>query len=218
MIQFEDVALFQGLNETELNHLKGCLHEKSFEKGEILFSEGNGCQRVFIVKEGRIKIFRMAENGREQIIEILGPGETCACNPGNVAWFCSSSGQALSETKVWYLSRQDYLELIEKNHEVSHSLNRIFAKKLQCFTSLIEEVSLKDVRQRLIKFLLDMFDQNESNTLFISLTREQIAQQIGTSRETVSRYLSQLKDAHLISLESHQITILDQQGLKALLK
>lgn len=222
-VTLKDVPLFHGLSSDQLEMIKKCLHEKSFKKGDALFSEGSGCERVFIVKSGRVKVFRTAANGREQILEILDPGDTCACNPGNVVWFCSSSGQAMDETTVWYLSRTDYIKMVEENSQVSHTLNEVFAARIQCFASLIEEVSLKDVRKRLIKFLLDMLadkhkDKAVNDILFISYTREEIAQRLGTSRETIARYLTQLKDAHLIEMKPYQIIIKDKAGLEALLK
>jgi CRP/FNR family transcriptional regulator len=221
-VKIEQVPLFQGLSKRELELVRTCLREKSFTKGEVLFREGQGCERVFIVKAGRIKIIRTASTGREQILETLEPGDTCACNPGNVVWFCSSTAMAAIPSEVWFLRRDDYVRLVRSNEAVSHTLNEIFAKRLQCFTSLIEEVSLKDARKRLVKFLLDMLARKKqpaakNEALFIPFTREEIAQRLGTSRETVARYLTQLKEAGLIELKPYQIVILDRAGLEKLL-
>ena len=90
------IPLFQDLSQKELNSLKKHLREKSFDKGEILFFEGQNCNRVFVVQAGRVKFFRTSASGREQILEVLGSGDTCACNPGAVAWHCSATAQALT--------------------------------------------------------------------------------------------------------------------------
>ena len=105
---------------------------------------------------------------------------------------------------------------------MSLALNRIFADKLRCFGALIEEVSLKDTKKRIVKFLLDMLAQKGSSagkkeTLEIPFTREELAQRIGAARETAARHLHQLKRARLIDIKPHQITILNKEGLEKLL-
>ncbi len=219
---FKQIPFFQGLTAGDLEMVRQCLKEKSFSKGEILFSEGRGCERVFFVQSGRVKLYRMTSSGREQILEVLGPGETCACNPGISNWFCSSTAEAVTAAKVWFLSRPDYVRLIQTNSQLAHALNRIFAEKLQCLSSLVEEVSLKDVKSRLVKFLLDMLahEQNQSlkrQALFLPFTREEIAQRLGAARETVARQLYQLKRRKLIEIKPCQIIILDKTGLENLL-
>lgn len=212
-VSLKDVPLFQGLSPAELSAVKGCLIEKNFEKGQMLFHEGALCERVFIVQEGRVKLYRTASTGREQTLETLGVGDTCACNPGNSNWSCQSSAEALTPCKVWFLSRDNYVRMVQTNAKVSQALNRLFAERLRCFGSLIEEVSLKDSKKRLVKFLLDMLAQSTA----ISFTQEEIAQRLGTARETVARQLSQLKSSGLIDLKAHQILIRDKEGLKNLL-
>ncbi|MBI4394883.1 MAG: Crp/Fnr family transcriptional regulator [Candidatus Omnitrophica bacterium] len=221
-LSLKEVPLFQGLSEGELNSIKTCLREKSFEKGEILFYEGKCCERVFIVQSGRVKLYRTASSGREQILETLGPGDSCACNPGSSTWACASTAEAMTPAAVWFISRNDYVRMVNTSSKISHTLNRLFAEKLKSFGSLIEEVSLKDVKKRLIKFLLDMLAETthksgEESVLLIPFTREEIAQRIGTARETVARYLYQLKRAKLIDIKPKQIIVRNKEGLEKLL-
>ncbi|MBI4387890.1 MAG: Crp/Fnr family transcriptional regulator [Candidatus Omnitrophica bacterium] len=167
-----------------------------------------------------MKLYRTASSGREQILETLGPGDTCACNPGSLTWSCSTTAEAVTACTVWFLSRNDYMRIVATNSKVTTALNRLFAKRLQCFSSLIEEVSLKDSKQRLIKFLLDMFQekaQNPEKAVFLPFTREEIAQRIGTARETVARHLYQLKKAGLIDIKPKRILIRNQKGLEKLI-
>ena len=108
-------------------------------------------------------------------------------------------------------------DLVQTNSKLSHSLNRLFAERLCRFSNLIEEVSLNDVRKRLIKFLLDMLNEapsQDKKSLLIPFTREEIAQRVGSARETVVRYLHELKRDRLIDIKSHQIIILDKEGLE----
>lgn len=195
-----------------MDAVKKCLIEKNFKKGEALFFEGKACERVFIIKSGKVKLYRTSSSGREQVLETLNAGDTCACNPGSPAWNCSSSAEAMTPCAVWFLSRDNYVRMVQTNSKVSQALNRLFADRLKCFSSMIEDMSLKDVKKRLVKFLLDMQTENE-----FPFTREEVAQRIGTARETVARYLYQLKRARLIDIKPRQIIIRDKQGLEKLL-
>lgn len=219
------IPLFQGLPARDLAVLESSLREKTCKKDEILLNEGLPCEKIFIVQTGRIKLYRMTSSGREQILEMLGPGDTCACNPGSAEWFCSATAQAVTPAKVWLLSRDQYMRMVQNNSTISQVLNRIFADKLRCYSSLIEEVSLKDTKKRLVKFILDMLAHKaktplevRKDVLFIPFTREELAQRIGTARETAARQLHHLKRANLIDIKPHQIIILNQQGLEKLLQ
>lgn len=221
-LTIKDIPLFQSLSPSELDSVQTCLREKSFRKGEFLFMEGQCCERVFIVRSGRVKLFRTASSGREQTLETLEPGDTCACNPGSLKWNCQSSAQALTPCTVWFLNRDDYVRMVQNNSKMSHTLNQLFAERLVNYSSLIEEVSLKDVKKRLVKFLLDMLQENQSKSaggmLFLPFTREEIAQRLGTVRETVARYLSQLERAGVIQIKPKQIIVKDKKALAKLLE
>lgn len=217
-LSIRDVPLFKNLSEAEFQAVRQCLKEKSFQKGESLFLEGSLCERVFFVRSGRVKLTRTSSSGREQILETLGPGNTCACNPGASNWHCSSTAIAITPCSVWFLSRENYIKLVQTQSKVSQALNRLFAERLQCFSALIEEVSLKDSRKRLVRFLLGMLPEGANkDTLAVSFTREELAQRLGMARETVARQLSQLKSKKLIDIKSHQIVLRDKAGLEKLL-
>jgi CRP/FNR family transcriptional regulator len=218
-VSIEKIPFFQSLNPRELERMRQCLREKNFSKGETLFVEGKSCERVFFVKSGRVKLTRISAAGREQILETLGPGDTCACNPGAREWSCSANAEALTACTVWFLSREEYVRLVEANTALSHTLNNLFARRLQCYGNLIEEVSLKDSRKRLVKFLLDMLADQPSpgNTLSLPFTREELAQRIGVVRETVARQLYQLKRLKLIDIHPRQVLIRNRKGLENLL-
>lgn len=221
-MNLKEAPLFEGLSMSELKRVEDCLREVSFGRNEILFNEGAGCERVYIVRSGRVKLYRMAASGREQTLETLGPGDTCACNPGAALWHCSATAQAVAPATVWVMSRFDYIQMVQSSTQLAHALNKLFAHKLQCMIALVEEISLKDVKKRLVKFLLDMLKEKagssaKSKVLFIPFTREEIAQRLGAARETVARHLSALKRKKLIDLKPHQIIILDQSGLEKLL-
>ncbi len=143
------VPLFSGLSSSQIKAMEGSVRERAFSKGDILFFDGKPCDQIVIVKSGRVKVFRTASSGREQILEVLNPGDTCACNPGASAWCCSSSSQALTDCEVWILPREKYALMVRSNSQMAHALNDLFAKRLQKLSSLIEEVSLDEPKRRI---------------------------------------------------------------------
>jgi CRP-like cAMP-binding protein len=155
-IEIKDIPFFHDLSPAHLGAVRKCLTEKSFKKGDVIHNEGDSCSRIFFVRAGRIKVGRTSSAGKEQIFEVLGPGDTCACNPTSLNWSCPSSAEAAEDSQVWFLSRESYIKMVNENSTLMHALNALFAKRLQCFANIIEEVAMKDTKKRLIKFLLDM--------------------------------------------------------------
>lgn len=222
-LEVKNIPFFHGLTEGELNSVKLCLIEKKFNKGEVVHSEGGECSSLFFVKAGRVKVYRTSFQGKEQIYEILKAGDTCACNPGEFIWKCATSAEAVDDSILWFLSRENYVRMVSSNSKLMHALNELFAKRLQCFSDLIEEVTLKDSKKRLVKFLLDILAEKKggpvkNDTLFIQSTREEIARRLGVARETVARHISALKSKKLIDVKPYQIIILNRKGLEDLLK
>ena len=221
-VLLEEIPFFHELSEADLSSVKERLTEKTFAKGELLFVEGNVCEGTFFVKSGWIKMYRTSVSGTVQSLEVLGSGETCTCNPGARNWTCTLTAQALTPCTVWFLAKEDYVRLIQSNPKLSQLLNRIFAERLQRASSTIAELSSEDSRKRLVRLLLDLLAKSgskhfEKAVLPVPLTREELAQMIGTSRETVVRQLYELRRQKLIDIQSRRIVILDRQGLKKLL-
>ncbi|MDP2654414.1 MAG: Crp/Fnr family transcriptional regulator [Candidatus Omnitrophota bacterium] len=218
-IPIADIPLFRGLSPQDLRAIQSCLIEKRLTKGQFLYTEGDGCQRILIVRSGRIKIFKMSAEGREQILEVLNAGDTCACNPGKQNWCCSSSAQALTDCVVWYLPREQYVRLVQDNSRLSRALIQLLAERLFRFGSLIEQVSLNDTQKRLARFILDMNEnsvakRNHQNLVSIPFTRGEIAQRVGSTRETVTRHLNAFKKAGYVEILPGEILIRDVEGLR----
>lgn len=220
-LALQEIPFFKNLPESDLREIRNCLREKSFKKGETLFLESALCDRIFFVRTGRIKLYRMSSTGREQTLQTLEPGDTCACNPGAANWVCPSTAEAVVASTVWYISKEEYLQLLKSHPSLAYNLNHLLAQRLQGFSSLIEEVSLEHSRHRLIKFLLEMLAHHQdshNNQLTVSFTREELAQRLGIARETVSRQLNELKRKKLIDIELHRIIIRNSAALQKLLE
>ena len=216
--------LFKNLSSTEWEYVRSCIREKSFAKGEFLYECGDDCQRIIIIKTGNVKVFRPNSSGREQTLQILMPGDTCACNPGEPSWKCSACAAAMTDCDVWYLSRMDYIYLVNRYSKLSGALNHVLAQRLKRMNSLVEEVSLENSRKRLVKFLLGLFDAPEcecrcgqKDCLEVPYNYEEIARRLGVVRETMTRHLNQLKRHRLIDIQPRRIIILNRKALEEML-
>lgn len=215
-IPLKDVSLFKDLSPRQLTALKPYLKEKKFEKGESLFFEGDPCERIFIVQSGRVKVFRLSVSGKEQILEVLEKGDSCACNPASKTWSCFASAQALTPVRAWLISREHYARMLKDDAALMQQLNQLLARRMCRFCALIEELALDAPDRRLAKFLLDMAETNGSpaGKDCVPFTHEEISQRIGLVRETVSRHLQKFKRLDLIELKPQQIRVVNRAGLQ----
>lgn len=213
-----EIPLIRGLPKELFAQIKSNAKINNYKKGDIISYEGKMCGRILFVRSGRIKISCAAPNGKEQILEVLGPGDTCACNTGQAAWQCSSSSQALTDCSVWILPRRYFMQYIHSNSKFAHSLNEVFAERLRKLSSLIRDVSLDGPQKRLAKFLVDMAQSDssrqEDGLTYLDFTHEEISQRLGFVRETVTRHLQQFKRRGLIDIKPRRLIIFDEVGLK----
>ncbi|MCR4336982.1 MAG: Crp/Fnr family transcriptional regulator, partial [Candidatus Omnitrophica bacterium] len=194
-----------------------------YEKGEFIFECGEPCERIIIMQSGNIKIFRMSSSGREQTLEILKPGDTCACNPGVLNWKCSVYARAVTACRVWYLARTDYVRLVKLNPKLSQALNQILAQRLCRLNALVEDVSLESSKKKLVKFILGMLEVSEyrcqdRRCICIPYNYEEIAHRLGMVRETITRHLNQFKRQGFIDIKPHQIIVCNRQALLDILQ
>lgn len=217
--QLAKVRLFQSLSKEELALLKTHLHEKHFQKGEIIHFENALCHKVFFVHTGKVKLYKTAPDGKQQILESLSVGDSCACNPAEKEWTCNTTAEALEASQVLFLTRDRYIELIQSNPRVCLGLNRILADKLRCFGSLIGEIALIGPKKRIARFLLDMFPLDSSlDNVSVGFTRQEMANHVGIARETFIRHLQELQKLRIIQVKAKKIQIRDRGALEGMLK
>lgn len=215
------IALFDSLDDETLKIFHSQMKTSSLRKGEILCQAGDLCQNIYILKYGRIKMFRLSEEGKEQILDILESGDTCACHPGMVNWLCNSFLEVIEDSQVYRVDRSTFSNWIIKHRILSSNLNRIFAEKLKKFTLMIEDLSIQDVQTRLIHFLIQESKIHGIPTphgimIQLSLTRSDLGSQIGAARETVTRCIQHLKKLNYIEVTGKNITLINFNKLKEL--
>jgi CRP/FNR family transcriptional regulator, dissimilatory nitrate respiration regulator len=216
----EDVAsipLFEGLPDDEVHQLSAIAAERSFRRGESIFLEGDEGDGFYVVLSGRVKIFKLSMEGKEQTLHLFGAGEPF----GEVALFAGrrfpANAEAMEESRVLFFPRDAFAGLIRDNPSVAMNLLALLSVRLRRFTALIEDLSLKEVPGRLSAYLLYLSRQGKGGQdLVLDVTKAQLASLLGTIPETLSRILGRMSREGLIESDGRRIRLLDLEGLESL--
>jgi CRP/FNR family transcriptional regulator len=208
------LPLFHGLTPQQCAKLASIAVRKLYAKGESFFKEGDDAQGFFLILSGKVKVFKLSLEGKEQIFHILTTPEPF----GEAAVFAGqhypANAEALVQTQVLFFSRHSFLNLIRQEPSIALSMLALLSLRLRKLTTLVENLSLKEVPGRLAAYLLLLNDRNDSNTIVeLDVSRNQLASLLGTIPETLSRILKRMADEKLIKADARTISILDKQGL-----
>jgi CRP/FNR family transcriptional regulator len=211
------IPLFEGLSRGELEDLSLIVDDLTVVKGEAIFLEGDDGNGFYVVISGKVKIFKVSWEGKEQILHIFGPGEPFGEVPVFGGKQFPASAEALEKGRVFFFPREDFSALIKKNPELALNLLAVLSKRLRRFTSLIENLSLKEVPGRLAAYLLYLRGSGEGTAeLELDISKGQLASLLGTIPETLSRILGKMSNGGFIESEGSLIRIMDLQGLEGL--
>lgn len=214
------VPFFAVLPLEELKSLARHCVVRRLDKDEVLFSEGDPCEGLLIVQSGAVKLCKMAETGREQVLVIERAGSTVAELPLFDGGSFPASAIAVENSTLLFLPKREFLELCRGNSEVAFAVIKTLASRFRYLTSLVEELSLKEVSHRLARFLRDRalrYGVRSRRGLEFPLeeTNQEIGAEIGTVRDLVSRNLRRFVDRGLIKMERRKVIVLDMDELEA---
>lgn len=209
-----DLPLFSALSVAELRQLMRQSAVRAYKRHEIIFMEGDPYAGLYLVLSGRVKVFKTNPEGKEQIIHLVGPREPFADVPLFTGGPYPATAQALEDTRVLFIAKQAFLDLLQGNPEISLRMLGAFAKRLRRMVQLVEELSLKEVTTRLARYLLDESKNAAHPTFQLPISKANLAAYLGTIPETLSRSLRELEDNGIISVQGKQITIRNQQMLQ----
>jgi CRP/FNR family transcriptional regulator len=212
------IPLFQGLNESARAALSGIVRQKNFLKGQSIFEEGEPGHGFFVVAGGRVKIFKLSAEGKEQILHIFGAGEPFGEVPVFTGRHFPANAEALEDTNTLYFPRKDFINLISSHPDVALNMMAVLSKRLHTFTDLIENLSLKEVPGRLAAFLLFQCKLDDKpDTVRLDISRSQLASILGTIPETLSRIMTRMAQSGLIEVQGkREIVIVDREALQEL--
>jgi CRP/FNR family transcriptional regulator len=211
------IPLFEGLPQDQLKELAEIIIQKDFKRGQMIFSEGDEGTGFYVAISGRVKIFKLSLEGKEQILHIFGSGEPFGEVPVFTGRHFPAHAQAMDESRVFFFPREAFVDLIRENPSIALNMLAVLSMRLRRFTVLIDDLSLKEVPGRLAAYLLYVSEQNQdASELELAITKGQLASLLGTIPETLSRIFGRMAKQGLIASEGHRIKILNRAGLKGL--
>src|SRR5690242_14898158 len=183
--------LFASLTEKELQALAARTIRRRFQRGELLFGEGDPCTGLFLVASGKIRIFKLSASGREQVLAIEGPGSSFAELPVFDGGNYPAAASALEDAEVLFISRKDFQNFCREHPDVGLKVIAIVGSRLRRLVGIIEELSFTTVRQRLIALVLRLAQADGTpgkGGIRVELTKshQDLAAELGTVRELVS--------------------------------
>ena len=215
--QIANIPLFEGLPKDQLQDLASIAVEKTFKRGQTVFSEGDSGIGFYVVSTGRIKIFKVSAEGKEQILHIFGPGEPFGEVPVFEGRRFPAHAVALEDSNFLFFPRAAFTDLIKKNPSLALNMLAVLSRRLRRFTVLVDNLSLKEVPGRLAAHLLYLSEAKGAvEEVTLDLPKGQLAGFLGTIPETFSRILTRLAKQGLIRTDGPRIKILDRQGLSDL--
>jgi CRP/FNR family transcriptional regulator len=204
-------AFFDDLAADDLAALSGAMVQRQYPAGQIVLLEGAASSVFYVVRAGRLKLFKTSARGREQVLRLLRPGDMF----NEVAVFDEgpnpASAQAIEDCTLFLLRRRDLMRFVAERPGIALAITRTFARRLREALALVEDLAFRDVTSRLAKILLDGQEGSAPR-----LTQELLAAMAGSRREVVGRALKALSAEGAVRLERGRIHVCDRKVLERL--
>ena len=214
------VPIFENLNDDELLEIVKTINHKEYSKGDIIFTEGNVANTLYFINEGKIKLYKYTKDGKEQILHVLSEGDFF----GELELIKVSkygfNSKAIVNSKICTLTKDEMKDIIMRKPEIGIKVLETVGERLAKVESLVQNLATNDVDSRMAYLLTDFIEKYgvhiENNiSIELPLSREDMANFIGVTRETISRKLKKFEEEKLIKIVgTKKIIILDEEGLK----
>jgi len=209
------IPLFAGLAEQDLAALQAISRVRECPRGELLFADGEEAKGFYVVLDGKVKVYKLSAEGKERILHIVHPGGTFA----EAAIFGDGLYPAYAEpllpSRLLFIPKDGFLALLQGNSRVAINMIAGMSRFLRQFAQQIEELTFKDVPSRLASYLLAL-TKGKRTTVELPIAKSQLASNLGTVSETLSRTLRKLSDDDIIRVNGKQVDILDIERLEEL--
>lgn len=211
--------LFSHLNNSEIEELSRIVVERKYKKNSVIFFEGDPGEAVFLVKSGRLKVTKHSEEGGEQILHLLEEGDIF----GEVVLFDGgpypATAQTVTDCQIGMIRNSDMDTFLRKNPEVALKMLKVMSHRLRQAQIKVRNLALQDTLRRTVGMLVQLAQEHGKRTeqgieIELPLNRQELANMIGTSRETITRILSRLNKDKVISLEKGKIIVENMEQLE----
>jgi CRP/FNR family transcriptional regulator len=206
-------SIFCTLRESDvesINDNKGC---SMYKKGQIIFTQNSSPHGLYVIYSGKVKIYQLSENGKEQIVRMAKTGDVIGYRSLLSDERYSSSAEAITESNICFIPKDLFMGIMNNNPSVTQGLMKHLTRDLKYAENMITGLAQKTVRERMAEALLFIKEtygfENDNKTINVVLTREEIANLVGTATETAIRLLSVLKSQKLIDFDGKKIKLLN---------
>ncbi len=213
----ESVPYFSGLDEDTFEAITQIAIRRTYEPDQVVLIEGEPTAGLYVIESGWLKAFKISMEGREQVLQTLGPGDTFSA----VSVFNSGPNQAsveaLEQAVIWLVPRDAMLQLLDEIPSLARLVIQDLASRVTHLIELVEDLSLRSVESRLARLLLE-HAKDETLQRHRWATQAEMAARLGTVPDVLNRALRKLTEDGLIHVARHQIKIIDSEGLEKIAK
>ena len=207
-------VFFKNLNDEDIQKVLTISHKIELNHNEILFTEGSLALNLFIVLSGKMKVYKISPSGKEQILHVMTVGDLIAGAPMLAGLDYPANAQCIEKCSLLAIDREGFKKLITNNPNLTMNILSAVSFRLRNFTTLIEDLSLKEVSGRLASYLLYQKEIQKSSNIELPITRTELSKYFGTMPETLSRIFTKFQNLNIISSNNKSVTIINEEGLK----
>lgn len=199
-----NVPIFKGLNDDEICQIHQAVVSQTFRKGEFIFQEGEPSESLYIVHKGLVKVSKFSDDGKEQIIRLLFPGDFF----GQYALLEKKQhyahAEVLEESAVCMIHKEDFRAILERSPNIAMKYMMVLSERLQAADEWIGAISLMEVERRLAKALVSFYEKEQAAQFELPVSKKDFASLIGTTPETLSRKLVSLQSMKALKLKGRK--------------
>jgi len=209
--------IFGGLSDRQLHTLERIARDAHFARGATIFSEGEPGDGFYIVVSGRVKVFKVSADGKEQILHLYGPGQPVGEVPVFAGQSFPAHAQAVERSHLVFFGRKAFLDLIAAHPSLALNMLALLSMRLRQFTLQVENLSLRALPGRLASYLLYLSrEQGGARQVALPIPKHQLASLLGTIPETLSRIFAKMSAQDLIEIRGRRITLRNRPALENL--
>lgn len=206
------IPYFSGLSDIELEAVSALMFEKTAERGEVIALEDEPADALYFVKSGVVKVLKTSSAGKEQILNIVRPGESFNDVPIFDSGLNPTTAQAMGNVELYGIRKKEIGDILQDYPQVATNIIEFLASRLRQLVSLVEDLSLRRVLGRVAKILLE--NAGDKTSPKPKLTQQDMAAMAGTAREVVSRSLKTMEEEGAIRIDRHRVIITDKEVLE----
>jgi CRP/FNR family transcriptional regulator len=205
--------LFEGLSGEELARAAALVRERRYRKGTIIFNEGDPGETIYFVKEGKVRVTRLAAGGQEQVLRLWGPGSALGMVVLADKEAYPATAQVMEDAVLMAIRVDDLVALLPESRTLAANAFKLVGQRLRLARDVAHDLAVHSTHGRLASLLLKVAEERGAHRFNLGLTHQDIAGMIGTSRETVTRVLADFRRTGCITVEGEDIVIANERKL-----